>query len=287
MLLIVSIGSKDIRDYMNTFITLLILGCAVMVYVLTAKTRRHARHRRAVRYPFPEEWLAILERNLPLYNRLPADLREGLKNNIKIFLAEKSFEGCGGLEITDEIRVTIAAQACMLLVGRENECYPMLRSVVVYPSTYIAGGKGLLGGRLEPKSVRLGESWGSGAVVLSWSDVKKGAFNFKDGQNVTMHEFAHQLDQEDGASDGAPILEGRSAYSSWAKVFSEEFHRLQMNDEKSKDPVLDSYGAHDPAEFFAVATESFFEKPMQLRQKHPELYEELRKYYKVDPVAWV
>jgi hypothetical protein len=271
---------------MHVYLILLVLGCVVIVYMLSAKTRRRTRHRRAMRGPFPEKWLTILKKNLPIYNRLPSELREELKNAIKVFLAEKSFQGCGGLEITDEIKVTIAAQACMLLLGRENECYPGLRSIVIYPSTYVAGGKGFFGGRQEPKSVRLGESWGRGEVVLSWSDVKHGAFNFQDGQNVTMHEFAHQLDQEDGASDGAPLLEGSSAYSTWAKVFSREFEMLQKSLYSGKDTVLDYYGATDPAEFFAVATESFFEKPVQLKEKHPDLFDELRKYYKVNPTEW-
>ena len=145
----------------------------------------------------------------------------------------------------------------------------------------------MFGGKSANRSVRLGESWGAGAVVLSWSNVKQGAFNFCDGHNVTMHEFAHQLDQEDGAADGAPILETRSAYSAWAKVFSKEFEQLQRNARKHKRSVFDAYGATNPAEFFAVATESFFEKPQQFQKKHPELYEELRGYYKVHPVEWV
>ena len=272
---------------MKAFITLFVLGCTAIAYVLTEKWRRRFRHGRAMKGPFPQGWIAILQKNLPLYSRLPNDLQEKLKKAIKVFIAEKSFEGCGGIEITDEIKVTVAAQACMLLLGHENRCYPRLRSVVVYPSTYVAGGKGLMGGSLEQRSVRLGESWERGTVVLSWDHVKRGVFNFKDGQNVAIHEFAHQLDQEDGVSDGAPILEGGSAYSSWARIFSEEFDRFQNKKLKSNDSVLDSYGASDPAEFFAVATESFFEKPVQFQKKYPELYKELKSYYKINPIEWV
>ena len=206
---------------------------------------------------------------------------------MKIFLLEKSFEGCGGLTITDEIRVTIAAQACMLLLNRKEGCYPKLYSVLVYPSTYVAGGKGFFSSQSEPESVRLGESWARGAVVLAWDSVRQGAFNFSDGHNVAMHEFAHQLDQEDGVADGAPVLENRSAYTSWARVFSREFARLQEKKRKGKHSLLDKYGATNPAEFFAVATESFFEKPKQFQKKHPELYAELQGYYKVNPIEWV
>jgi Mlc titration factor MtfA (ptsG expression regulator) len=271
---------------MQVFLILLIAGVILILYVLSAGARRRARLRKFTQRPFPEEWIQILERNLPPYIKLSAEQREELHKDVNVFLADKSFEGCGGQTITDEIRVTIAAQACMLLMGREDDCYPRLRSIVVYPTAYVTGRKGLLGGETDSESVRLGESWGRGTVVLSWSDVKRGAYNFKDGHNVTMHEFAHQLDQEDGTADGAPILEERSAYSSWARVFSEEFETLQKKSKKGKRSVLRSYGATNPAEFFAVATESFFEKPGQLKERHPELYDELQKYYKVDPAKW-
>ncbi|NQT20850.1 MAG: zinc-dependent peptidase [Planctomycetes bacterium] len=270
------------------FLSVLLVGGGIWAaYALIAGARRRGRRRLALARPFSDEWAEALRQNLPFYVKLPPEMREELQQDVKVFLAEKSFEGCGGLVITDEIRVMIAAQACLLLLNREDECYPKLRSVLVYPSTYVAGGKGHFGGGEGSRSVRLGESWGRGVVVLSWSSVKQGAFNACDGHNVAMHEFAHQLDQESGAADGAPILERRSAYSSWARVFSKEFDRLQRKARKRKRSVLDSYGATNPAEFFAVATESFFEKPAQLQKKHLELYEELRDYYKVNPIEWV
>jgi len=116
--------------------------------------------------------------------------------------------------------------------------------------------------------------------------VIKGAVNFRDGHNVAMHEFAHQLDQEDGRADGAPILESRSAYSAWSQVFSKEYAQLQQKTGQGKKSLMDKYGATDPAEFFAVATETFFEKPSQLQKKHPELYHELQGFYKVNPIEW-
>lgn len=271
---------------MNTAMFLLVSAGVWGAFVLAGGVRRRARRRLALARPFPDEWVQILQTNLPPYNKLPPSLRQELHQDINLFLAEKSFEGCGGLVITEEIKVTIAAQACLLLLNRKDRCYPKLGSVLVYPDTYVATGKGLLGGD-SSRSVRLGESWDSGAVVLSWSNVKQGAFNFRDGHNVTMHEFAHQLDQENGAADGAPILEQRSAYSSWARVFSKEFNRLQRKARKRKRSVFDAYGATNPAEFFAVATESFFEKPVQFQKKHPDLYEELQTYYKVNPIEWV
>jgi len=271
---------------MTLFMLFFLVAVGLWIAYMLMARRRARRRRLAFTAPFPEEWTQILRENIPPYAKLSTELRQELHQDINLFLAEKTFEGSGGLTITDEIRVTIAAQACLLLLNRKDSSYPKLDSVVVYPSAYVAGGQGLFN-RGEGQSVRLGESWGSGTVVLSWDHVKKGVFNFRDGHNVTMHEFAHQLDQEDGAADGVPILERRSAYSSWATVFSREFEQLQRKGRKKKRNVLDSYGATNPAEFFAVATESFFEKPAQLQKKHPELYAELLKYYKTNPLEWV
>ncbi len=265
----------------------LIVGTLWGAFMLIVRIRRRIRRRNALKQPFSDEWVKILEKNLPPYARLSPALRHELHQDMKIFLSEKSFEGCGGLTLTDEIRVTIAAQACMLLLNRKENCYPKLSSVLVYPSTYVAGGSSLFRHKSGQKSVRLGESWTHGTVVLSWDSIKHGAFNFSDGHNVTLHEFAHQLDQEDGSGDGTPILEDRSAYTSWAKIFSKEFTRLQEKKRKRKPSVIDKYGATNPAEFFAVATESFFEKPKQLKKKHPELFEELQGYYKVNPMEWI
>ena len=137
------------------------------------------------------------------------------------------------------------------------------------------------------ESARLGESWDCGVVVLSWDSVLGGARNFEDGHNVAFHGFAHQLDQEDGAADGAPILESRSAYAAWARIFKQEYDALVAKTAKGRKSTLDRYGATNPAEFFAVATETFFEKPHQLKAKHPELFKELQYFYTVDPTNWV
>jgi Mlc titration factor MtfA (ptsG expression regulator) len=233
--------------------------------------------------PFPAEWDAILRKNVPLDARLDEADRRELRGHINVFLAEKHFEGCGGLVLTDEIRVTIAAQACMLLLHRRTDYYRRLVTVLVYPSAYqakrienLGNGMVLEGG----EEGRLGEAWAGGVVVLSWDDVRSGSADIRDGHNVVLHEFAHQLDQEDGVADGAPILEERGHYVAWARVLGTEYEQLRKSKGKS---VLDRYGATKPAEFFAVATECFFEKPAQLRRKHPELYEEMKEYYRQDP----
>jgi MtfA peptidase len=238
---------------------------------------------------FPAEWQEILERNVSLYGRLsPAD-KEELKERILVFLAKKNFEGCAGLQITDEMRVTIAAQACLLLLHRETDCYPGLLSIVVYPHAYVAPTyeRDRIGVVTEELETRLGESWRHGSVVLSWDDVRAGAADLQDSHNVVFHEFAHQLDIQDGhEADGAVVMPGRSMYTAWARILGREFRQLRRDAEDGRPTVLDTYGAKDPAEFFAVASEAFFTKPGALKQNHPDLYEELKLYYEQDPVQW-
>lgn len=237
--------------------------------------------------PFPPAWLEIIEKNVPIYRRLSEADREELLGHVQVFLTEKNFEGCGGLEITDEIRVTIAAQACILLLHRETGYYPELYSILVYPGPFIAKGYMELapGYYAETKQVHLGESWKRGALILSWDDVLAAAGDARDGHNVVLHEFAHQLDIEDGYANGAPALPDRSNYAAWSGILGRDFARLRRDAEEGRPNVLDEYGATDPAEFFAVATECFFEKPVELQTSHPELYEELKTYYRQDPVG--
>jgi Mlc titration factor MtfA (ptsG expression regulator) len=264
----------------------LITGGLVWGIKVFTSARQQQKRRALLSTPFPSEWSAILNRNLHPYKKISPQLQQQLHDFIRIFISEKAFEGCGGLTLTDEIKVTIAAHACMLLLNRTSECYPKLYSVLVYPSTYMTGTRKSFGLHPTDSSVRLGESWKHGTVVLAWDSVKSGALNFQDGHNVAMHEFAHQLDQEDGRADGAPILKMHSDYSAWSQTFSEEYELLQNKTLKGKKSVMDKYGATDPAEFFAVATETFFEKPAQLKKKHPELYHELQGFYKVNPIEW-
>jgi MtfA peptidase len=246
---------------------------------------KQRRRKRLLSTPFPTAWQEIIERNVRFHASLPNADRHELQGLVQIFLAEKTFEGCGGLELTDEIKVTIAAQACLLLLHRQTDIYPRLDTILVYPSAYLARAVKPIGGPmvLEGESARLGESWSSGVVVLSWNDVRAGAFDIHDGQNLVLHEFAHQLDREDGAINGTPLLEQRSQYLAWARVLSTEYERLRRDTQAGRSTVLDEYGATDPAEFFAVATECFFEKPRVLKKRHPALYEELKTFYRQDP----
>jgi Mlc titration factor MtfA (ptsG expression regulator) len=224
---------------------------------------------------------------VPYYRLLSAAEQTELRKLIRVFLSEKRFEGCGGLEITDEIRVTIAAQACVLLLNREHDCYAGLRSILVYPSSYRAPSKFVdaTGVVHEGHESRLGEAWMRGAIILSWDDVRRDSHDFQDGRNVTFHEFAHQLDQQDGTFDGAPFLEKPSHYRSWARVLMKEYQALGDAAESGHETLIDQYGATDPAEFFAVITEAFFESPKALKEKHPELYAELQKFFRQDTLA--
>jgi Mlc titration factor MtfA (ptsG expression regulator) len=255
-------------------VLLLLLMAGVMLH-------RRSRRNRALATAFPAGWLATIRRNIPPYSKLSPEMQQQVQDYTREFLYDKNFEGCGGLVVDDEIKVTIASQASLLLLNRKVRCYPKLYSVLVYPSAYVVKGGA------DEESVRLGESWRTGAVVLAWDSVRRGAANFADGHNLVIHEFAHQLDQEDGAADGAPLLGGGSSYAAWARVLSREYERLRKRVDKDQKTVMDAYGATHPAEFFAVASEAFFEKPRQLHSKRPELYDELRKFYQVDPREWV
>ncbi len=267
----------------------LILGLLVLVsaFIIGRKHLRNTRRQRLMKQPFPREWEEILRENVALYKHLPEDLRERLHCYINVFLDEKNFEGCGGLQLTEAMKVTIAAQACLLLLKGNPTFYPRLKSIVVYPGAYIAKQTTLVGGiPVLTDSARLGESWNSGELVLAWDHVKQESVDIRDGHNVVLHEFSHQLDQEDGRADGAPILEQGTSYVAWARILGREYGELVEKVKKHHRDVIDSYGATNPAEFFAVITEAFFKKPAKLKQKHPELYEELKLYYKMDPLKW-
>jgi len=253
--------------------------------MLGFKRRRRARLRAR---PFPAEWLDILARNVPFYECLPEADRDELRGHMQVFLAEKRFEGCGGLEITDEIRVTIAAQACVLLLHRKTDYYPGLRSILVYPRPYVVRNvRRMVDGILvEGQDVRLGESWHRGNIVLAWDSVQRGAADVRDGQNVVFHEFAHQLDSTAGQGDSTSVLASRSSFSAWARVLGRDFERFRQAAMRRRADVLHEYGATNPAEFFAVATESFFERPRDLQRAYPKLYQALVDFYEQDPAAW-
>lgn len=247
-----------------------------------------SHHRKTLRaQPMPPEWAATLTANLPYTKFLLADERSKLEALVRIFIAEKNFEGCDGLIVTDEMRVTIAAQACLLILHRDADIiYPGLDSILIYPHAYRAVNTQRDGAVVvESDDVRLGESWVRGSLILAWDHVRAATHHVSAGHNVVLHEFAHQLDAEEGAMDGAPTLDSRERYVAWARVLSDEFKELSAKLVSGRVSDIDKYGATNPSEFFAVVTELFFERPLPLKKRHPDLYAELAAFYGQDPAT--
>src|SRR5690606_36197879 len=266
-----------------SFVVLLMTG---VIYYLFIHPRR--RRQKIASQTFPAPWIALLERNMYLYRLLPSELKERGHPLVLIFLDEKRFYGCDGLRVTDTMRVIIAAHACLLVLGRGIHHYDRLRSILVYPSAYraheeIYEADGVMS---LQASERLGESWHEGRVILSWIDVIKDSRAEQAGANVCLHEFSHQLDQVNGPADGFPELMPEHSPQEWSQVFEQEFQQHRLRVAVTVPLVLDEYGAEDPAEFFAVATEAFFTRPQELHRQHPRLYEQLQTYYQLDPGTW-
>jgi Mlc titration factor MtfA (ptsG expression regulator) len=273
---------------MFPIIFLLVIGIAIIGYILGKPYWREYKRDQLRSKPFSKEWRKIIQRRIPYFKSMPADLQLQLKKHIQVFLAEKNFIGKNGVVIDDDVRVTIAAQACLLLLNRKTNYYPKLKSILVYPRAFVKQhqSRGADGVYFTKDLVMAGESWSFGTIVLSWQDTLKGANDPFDGHNVVIHEFAHQLDQEDGHANGAPILSSEQNYSCWADVFSAQYAALVRQAQLGEASIFDYYGATNPAEFFAVATEVFFEKAVALSQEHPKLYAQLSQYYSVDPRHW-
>lgn len=269
--------------FLPVFIAVLLIG-----YSAGKPYWREYQRNKIKAQPFKKAWRKILQQRMPYFSQMPTDLQLQLKQHIQVFVAEKEFVGCNGVKITDEIRVTIAAQACLLLLNRKTNFYPKLRTILVYPSAFVkeeqvADAAGVLHAK---RTALAGESWDFGKVVLSWQDTLEGALVPDDGRNVVIHEFAHQLDQENGKANGAPLLDREQNYKCWSDVFSAQFELLQRQAQTGSPSIFDYYGATNPAEFFAVASEVFFEKAHQFSLQHPKLYRQLKNYYQVDPIHW-
>ncbi len=251
--------------------------------MLPSKARRRERIREQ---PFPDGWRGLLAFGIPLYAKLPQRDRDELHGHIQVLVAEKHFEGAAGLDVSDRMRMTILSQAALLLLHRPTSYFSKLVSVVIYPGEYgvrekVEIDEGLVADITE---TRLGESWTTGTLILSWEDVKADLAN--DRNNVVLHEFAHQLDAESGTMNGAPILSDRDLRRRWAPAMSDGFERLVRAVERDEETFLDPYGVGDPSEFFAVVTEAFFLEPAKLQSEEPALYSVLRDYYRQDPATW-
>jgi len=273
---------------MLSYLLPLVIAVVIIGYMAGKPYWREYQREKIKSQPFKKEWRKVLQQRVPYFRQMPADLQLQLKQHIQVFLAEKNFVGCNGVTITDEIRITVAAQACLLLLNRKTNFYPKLRTILVYPSAFIKEQNNIQANGVlhTQKTVLAGESWDFGKVVLSWQDTIEGAQITDDGRNVVIHEFAHQLDQENGKANGAPILDKEQSYQCWSAVFSAQFEQLQMQAKTKSPSLFDYYGATNPAEFFAVASEVFFEQAKQFHYEHPRLYKQLTQYYQVDPIHW-
>lgn len=270
---------------------ILLAVCLLVLAWLLGKPYLDARRRRALlSKQLPEQWRRILELRTPGYAGMPAALQRQLEGRVQVFLAEKKFIGCAGLDVDDDMRVTIAGQACLLILNRADACFPHCERILVYPGAFVVDKteEDEAGVLSSYSDVLSGESWGEGQVILSWEDILEDLAHPQSGTSVIIHEFAHQLDQEKGDATGAPILSRAELYQSWSETFSAEYEQLRAHAEHDAqyDGTLDPYGAEHPAEFFAVATESFFLCSADLREEHPMLYRELQNYYRLDPAQW-
>ena len=266
------------------------LAALPLIFLLGWLSRRRARRQR-LEQPFSIEEEAILSRDFPRYHSLPDSFRSRFAGYTRVIMEEKNFEACGGLvEVTPEMKLLISAQAALLILNLpRHDFFPQLKSILVYPGAFRDRGNRRFDlDEANDRSILYGESLESGSVILSWDNVVFGARNEDDGMNVVIHEFAHQLDQGNGLADGVPNLHTPSDYPRWSEVFRRHYDDFvaQVESGRGDKTFLDPYGATDPAEFFAVLSETFFELPEELNKEHPELYEELARYYRLDPASW-
>lgn len=271
------------------FILVLATVLAAIAWLIGQPLLRRRRRHALANQLFPRQWQVWLQHRTSIYGRVPPPLRERLHGLIQIFVREKIFVGCNGLAVIEEMRVVIAAYACLLVVNRPgvpgSHFYDDLYSILVYPTPFVVPEShhdehGIV---TEGHSVLSGQAWDSRRIILSWQDIEE---PLATGHNVVLHEFAHYLDMEDETMDGAPGLGSASAYAQWSQVFWDEYDRLCDEVAAGRSTFLDPYAATEPAEFFAVVTEVFFEQPRELAAQHAGLYEQLSKYYRVDPARW-
>jgi len=264
------------------FLVLVVLGCVVAI-----AWRRRTHRNALLASPLSEEQRRIVAKEVPLSARLPGELRAGYEGKINLFLEQVSFIGCEDLEVTEAMRLSIAAQAC-LIIANSDAWYRRLRTILIYPSAFISKQTTYDGYVVRQQdTVRLGESWSLGPVVLSWHHTQQGAANTEDGQNIVLHEFAHQFDDLSGQTNGVPLFRKGQSFAEWERVFLEAFARHEQSVDRGKPAVMDPYGATNHQEFFAVAIETFFEKPEQLQRDEPAVYEQLSILLGLDPRNWV
>jgi len=264
---------------------LILFVVAALAFAIWYWSRRRA-FGKLFSMPLSKPQREIVARQVPLTQKLPPNLRVRLEGKINAFLHQIEFIGCNGLEVDEEMELSIAAQACLLVVNSDS-WYRDLRTILIYPGAFKSRQQKRNGYVVtERKTVRTGESWARGPVVLSWAHSQQGAFDDSDGHNVVLHEFAHQIDNLSGHTDGVPLLSEGQSFAEWAQVFNEAYARHVHKVERGQNTVIDAYGAEGPEEFFAVSVEAFFERPADLRRDEPGVYTELSELFQLDPVSW-
>jgi len=264
------------------------LAAAVLAAIVVPPLLRRGRRRRSLELGLPPSWQALADRAVPARAHWPATLRKRHDGLIRALLEEKAFVGCNGFEITEDVRLTIAAQATLLLLGRPGRLYDELLSILVYPTAFwvedeVHDDDGLITRR---RRVLSGETWESQRLILSWEDIEESLGAPPDGFNVVLHECAHYLEAEGGglATSGRERVRTIDA---WSAELTVEFASFRASVDCGEDTFLDPYAAEDVSEFFAVATEEFFERPRELLAHHPRLYGLLEEFYAVNPGTWV
>ena len=267
---------------MTTLVAALAVAALVLAWIVGRPLLR--RHRRTALLAAPASGAATAALAATrAWRRLPVGLRPRLEARVRVFLAEREFVGCGGLTVSERMRLEIASQACLLILNRSEHVFDQLRAILVYPDEFVVRDDVEEGGVVtERERVLSGQSWDTSRIILSWRDVREAG----DGYNVVIHEFAHYLDHEEGAANGTPRQDGPRDYARWAQVLQHAYDEVERRTRAGEQTLLDPYATEDEAEFFAVASETFFELPHELAREHGELYAELARFYRLDPTAW-
>ncbi len=246
---------------------------------------RYGRRRQALDQPFPDAWRRLLDASLVHWGYLDDDERARMEDLIRVFLVDKRWQAARDFELTDDIRLLISAMACLLILGLDDGYYDTVRWIEVHPTTVVRTGvraTGVVGVVSDSPMPNLGEASFEGPVVIAWDEAAANARHPERGHNVVYHEFAHKLDMGDRIVDGTPRFEDADTRQRWIEVCTLEFEALRRGE---AGPLLDPYGSVNPAEFFAVVTEVFFDRPVDLHHTKPDLYGVLQSFYRQDPAA--
>ncbi len=247
---------------------------------------RSRKRRQFMAMPMPPAWESYIADEFVHWRWLTPGEKTRLGGITHAMVRTKHWAGCQGLALTDPMKALIAAQAGLLLLGGKRTYFGNVTSVLVYPGPYVLPGRGVRkDGQLDTDRAVLGHACSRGPVVLSWPDVLVGARDALDGRNLVFHEFAHKLDMLDGWIDGTPPLACRDKSREWVATMTPVFEALQRDVARGRRTFLNAYAATSPAEFFAVTTEFFFERPEKLAETHPAVYQALATFYLQDPAA--